>query len=594
MALAQAGPNAAELQVVLSHYASDPERLEAAKRLIANMPLYYSYDTPLLDSVEADLAPLMLKKMNFSLSPQDKEKWAAVDWSRAPKRPDVEAVSADYLISNIDMAFDEWKGRKWNASLSFGDFCELLLPYRIGDERLTPWRQLYLDHYGPLLDSAYQGDDALAACRALAQIIESQDRNIFNNDLRSPHRDAVSLFANRVGYCRDQCDVLTYAMRACGIPVTSDHLLVAPQNGASHQWMVVRDNATGRFIPFGYDGMVASRDTFPDDKRPKGKVHRQQFFGKKMADVTAQYFGENKAVVDIAPGMKDVWLGMLTRGQYIVIAKGEAKGRRAIFNNIEPGLFYIPLARENGAYKPCGHAFTIADGEVRAFAPDTTLMTSVEITRKMPLVDRHLQWMGPDVVGAVIEASTDHAFSRPDTLVRVAEPFASNRNVFQANGTKPYAAIRYSVSKGKRLHLAELSVFADTLMTQRGQLRIATAFDPQFGPEYLIDGDILTNFTGPDGVNSVTLQLVQPMPISAIMIVSHNDDNFVWPGQNYELLCLDGERGWRSLGRRTAATSSLTYDVPANALLWLRNLDKGTEEQPFIIQSSSQVWRLPL
>ena len=40
-------------------------------------------------------------------------------------------ITAEYLIDNIDRAFDNWQKRPWNRSLSFEDFCEYLLPYRV-------------------------------------------------------------------------------------------------------------------------------------------------------------------------------------------------------------------------------------------------------------------------------------------------------------------------------------------------------------------------------------------------------------------------------------------------------------------------------
>lgn len=35
----------------------------------------------------------------------------------------------------------------------FDDFCEFILPYKIGDEPLTEWREQLYNRYNPLLDS---------------------------------------------------------------------------------------------------------------------------------------------------------------------------------------------------------------------------------------------------------------------------------------------------------------------------------------------------------------------------------------------------------------------------------------------------------
>ena len=55
-ALKFAGDNRSELERVISHYDKDPEKLEAAKFLIRNMPRWYSYSGWQLDSIKPVLS----------------------------------------------------------------------------------------------------------------------------------------------------------------------------------------------------------------------------------------------------------------------------------------------------------------------------------------------------------------------------------------------------------------------------------------------------------------------------------------------------------------------------------------------------------
>lgn len=91
------------------------------------------------------------------------------------------------------------------------------LPYHIGDERLTPWRKIYEDRYATRLDSLYDGDDVLKACQVVMDQISKEGLGWYNDELSTPHRDALSLLGNRVGNCRDDCDRYIYALRACRI-----------------------------------------------------------------------------------------------------------------------------------------------------------------------------------------------------------------------------------------------------------------------------------------------------------------------------------------------------------------------------------------
>ena len=65
----------------------------------------------------------------------------------------IRTVDSAYLCDNIDQAFRVWRGQPWGKHVSFADFCECILPYRIGDETLGRWREEFYRTYNPLLDS---------------------------------------------------------------------------------------------------------------------------------------------------------------------------------------------------------------------------------------------------------------------------------------------------------------------------------------------------------------------------------------------------------------------------------------------------------
>ena len=166
-ALTFAGDNRAELEKVLAHYSSDPQKLEAARFLMRNMPHWYTYEGWQLDSVRnlltQDSLPVgLIKDMK-------KEPFYSL-----PKVYDAQVITAAYLIENIDLAFDVWKKYPWNRNLTFDDFCELILPYRIADEPLTSWRKLYHDYYASVLDSVYQGEDVVEACHVVCKVTQER------------------------------------------------------------------------------------------------------------------------------------------------------------------------------------------------------------------------------------------------------------------------------------------------------------------------------------------------------------------------------------------------------------------------------------
>ena len=105
------------------------------------------------------------------------------------------------------------------------------------------------------------------------------------------------------------------------------------------------------------------------------------------------------------------------------------------------------------------------------------------------------------------------------------------------------------------------------------------------------EGSKQTYFAAQDADTSwAGLQLAIPVRVSRICYIPRNDDNFVKPGDLYELLVWD--RGqWYTMGRQVPDTYGLDYEgVPAGHLYWLRDLTEGVEERIFTYEQGKQVW----
>ena len=136
-----AGKNRIELEKVLEHYKDSGPKYDAACFLIKNMPGYYSYaKSSGLDSLRK-IQSVIFHKKHFPRDLQDR--WSKFSYKSTPKVYDCHAIKAEYLIENIDLAFAAWQKRPWRHSLSFDEFCEWILPYRIGDEPLENWRKVF-------------------------------------------------------------------------------------------------------------------------------------------------------------------------------------------------------------------------------------------------------------------------------------------------------------------------------------------------------------------------------------------------------------------------------------------------------------------
>lgn len=113
-ALEFAGKNRGELEKVLEHYNYDSLKFEAAKFLIRNMPHWYSYEGAPLDSLKNILATAYKNPKVGDMSEIGGSQWRYYPFESLPKVYDAQVIKADYLIDNIDKAFDDWKRYPWN------------------------------------------------------------------------------------------------------------------------------------------------------------------------------------------------------------------------------------------------------------------------------------------------------------------------------------------------------------------------------------------------------------------------------------------------------------------------------------------------
>lgn len=605
-ALLFAGDNRGELEKVLTHYENNPEKQEAVRFLICNMPRWYGYEGWQLDSIK----PVLIQKDKGEVVPKDViEKWQRVSFYSLPKVYDAKVITADYLIENIDLAFDVWKRYPWNRSLGFDDFCELILPYRIGDEPLSSWRKLYHDHYTAILDSAYQGDDVIEASKA----VDEELKRVYyrwDTDFNIPHQSADFLFYHRVGFCREACDVTLYAMRACGIPVACEYFVYSPEYQHPHFWTTLRDT-TGKFIQFGFNEFEASRINPGSDGRKKGKVYRYCFGAQEepfsgitmdekvpvlfrdrfIKDVTANYYGENEVSIPVQSGYeKYVYLGVFSPNGWIPVDIAYNNKGNVTFRNLEPDVIYQPLVSDGHNHRAAGYPFIYTGDDISLLKPDTGDLKKAVLQRKMSLFGPYKDFQHRGIIGSHIEASLNRNFSNADLLYQFNDTLRSNYyELIPPDINKKYRYIRFNSPTDNILELAELAVFADS--TDKGQIELNRIGDytwPVSWLDNITDGDILSYFSTGDSSCFVAYDLGKATPIRKIVFSPRNDDNYVWPGDEYELFYQDGMNGWKPLGVQTATKQELHYLVPDNALLWLRDRTKGREEQVFIYKDGKQ------
>lgn len=603
--LTEAGSNSAELQSVIDSY--DGNIKDVAEYTVGAIWGHRGRTGPGIDSLEnlyRELPGAYVWLFDPSQLIRGK-RFAAMPLSESK---DSEVLTADYLKNNIDDACWLWENRLWNQDLPREIFCEMILPYRIADEPLTEWRSSYREWLREIEDTVARCASSVIAARIIASHIGSAH---YNDQLSTPHRSALSLLNTPIGYCREDCDRTVYAMRAMGIPVSIDLILVSPENGASHSWTVVWDNIDRMTRMFDNGAYLPTRDSIHYDHRRKGKIYRQTFapdfdrirrfrsaknppaalLNPWLKDVTAEYFGHNKATVEILPDkavlIKNdaVYLGVFAGRRFQPIDIAELNGYNAVFTDIEPNLIYAPITADGIV---CGYPFLLDDSnQVRYLKGDNQIMDHVRLTRKFPLRFLHRERLasivglqvqsGPTAYGPwqeieTIRSSPDHSYRR----IKINKPLQHRYiRLFKPSGTNALVDRILACRDTLGTDTLPLSVIGDA---DRYNRLLKTGYTAALEP----------------GAADCIVHIDSEEPVTSLFILPPNDDNFVVPSQKYELLYFAGSEGWKSLGRKVSTGFSIEFEAPHGALLWLRNLTKGKEEQIFVYRDSCQLFNIDL
>jgi len=351
-ALNTAGRNRGQLETVLNHYKSIRDTLgyKSAVFLVKNMP-----GLGVRDSTYGEFVP------------------------------DVETISASYLISNIDLALQSARSNILEGQLSFKDFCEYVLPYRLSQESLINWRRSCLREFSVISKPG----DAHSTYRILYSVNDSL-RKAFKFSYTAPPAQIQNwqeLNAKRQGDCWVMSSTAIYPLRAIGIPVSIDFVPTwGNVNGGSHAWNVVI-NQDGSSNPFmGCESTSSGYGPFNiyNFQRKPPKVFRRTFSAgiateflknrdrmtfppdlriERSIDVTNQYVTTADLTVQNSRlrGENHAFVSVYSNGTWKPVFWTKVNGEQAVFKDMATGVLYMICVYVDGQLLHVGSPLYIDD-----------------------------------------------------------------------------------------------------------------------------------------------------------------------------------------------------------------------------------------
>lgn len=631
-ALRAAGKNKSELKAVLRHYRTidkDPEKLLAAKYLIANMPAHYSYrDTAAINSYYSKA----LEILGTGPSP---------DWQRDTLRqigdreyaglthniiPDVEVITADYLIYSIDRAFQEWRTRPWSRHLTYDEFQEWILPYKVTElQSLDAWRDTLPAHYTDSISTVPADDVERNSISGAIEIVRGEihskqsaigHRVIWENRGSIPMRSAATWVRMTYGSCMDYVTMGTAVFRSVGLPAAVDQVPSWGRNSEGHSWYVFlsdrgREEPTINSLIIGAGMPFYTNERIPKVWRTTYTINRDMVKYRNTAkyvypfdlcqkDVTSHYTRTSDLVIETdhkqtakLTDKKYVYIAMAVNSggpQWKVLDLGILKRGKAHFKNMGREMLYIALGYDGRKLIPISRPFILhKSGAVEYIDnPDDSNAKTISMDLRRKYYENYnVVNMRRRILGGKIQCSDRPDFKDAVTLYTIKHtdiPY-----LIELNADRPYRYWRYLTPNGSWGSISELS-FHDANKNRLTGRGIANPEAGQDAIDRAYDGNLLSNFeiNQPDG-NWVGMDMGKPTIVKYASVSPRSDDNDICPGSEYELFCFDGQK-WSSLGYQRAEDNILHYDnIPLNTLLWLRNYTRGNNERPFMVKENGDI-----
>ena len=624
------GDNRPELEKVLARYSSPEDSLKyrAAVFLIENMPGHGYYEGEHLDRFK-EYYPLLrsmrLKKQSPEMAVDSIRRiYGKFDISLLKYREDIHTIDSAYLCRNIEWAFKVWEEQPWGRSVNFDEFCEYILPYRVGNETLSDWREMYYEKYNGILDCLRNSDssdreDPAAAARIITDSLTGPKKIFFTSAAPAalPHIGPVAA-DSRSGNCRDLVDFALYVCRALGIPCASDYMPFRGDGNVGHEWA----SFLGRDSLYCQDmgnpmvnvsrmktlrKMKVYRRTFSVNEELSGldiqEPDKSDFLKiPRFEDVTPAYaidFLEtlkvpgNELYGGIKP--KSAYLCMSSRFSWVPVAVGKFRRGNAEFEDIDCNVQVMRVASvEDGNLRFWSDPFYIKESGDLHFYRAGKELQDITVFRKFS--DNQELWLQKRMINGVFEGCNDSTFSKKERLHIIRKLPKRLLVPVRPNKSGPYRYVRYAGPRYGFCNIADMYFYSTDgeLLTGR-PMGTPGSYGGDKEHDYLsaLDGNSSTSFDSKKYYHGwVGLDFGEPKHIGKIVYTPRNRDNHVRPGDEYELFYCDGN--WKSAGRVTASSDSILYKgLPAGTLYILNNLSRGKDIRVFSYDNGVQEWDRP-
>jgi len=615
-ALAMSGENRNELKKVLRHYKKefpDKQKYEAACFLIRNMPLHYSYEPysyrEYCDSMiavftagyDSDMMVRRANEVNESLRPNLRKVF------------DINYLTSEYLIDDIDRAFEIWHDSPYLQHLSFEQMCEFVLPYKCFDgQPCDDWREYAALPEDSELMQMQQIHEYKHVPRAAAEIVSRSLQPLVKGRVFSiDGLDAIPSFDYKLlsvipfSTCQDFTGLDVIAQRASGVPVCTDITPNWPYMERPHYWNVVMNRNR---LEIDYLALETLPGDWHYEDNRMAKAFRRTFsvnpellkalrrgeklphpFNKEMfvKDVTTHYSN----VLDLKVKLKKrifcrrlVYLAVFDNEKWTAVDFGYAFGKMAHFKNVGfDNAYIVGICDDNGNLVPVSEPFVFdCYGYIKYCVAQKNVRT-ISLTRQY-IALWHIWRARERLRGGAIESSDFPDFSK-----------VASRSLFpqddilsvetEMEDSRAHRYWRFVTTKEDSTCVGDLFFFVD------GEIMDPKVFSSKDCDKWerVLDKDALSYSTIAKG-GYIGFDFGRDVQVDKVSCIRRGDGNDIFPGDVYELYVWMDDN-WKLFESKTAQDRSISFDgIPEGALYFIKCVSRGYQNRIFLYEEGNAIW----
>lgn len=359
-----AGTNRKELEKAIVYFKKqqDPQKLQAIYFLIGNMHNHFGVDYYWVDEQnkripfnELQYKDEAAAKLALEQLRKKHPKMRTVQFTRK----DLESLSGNELINNVNAAFKQWKQSPYRG-ISFNDFCEYILPYRVNIEPYQPWRSYYGQTYQWVAQKMKAN-----GINDMLRIHASMFAGLWGQQRRTeplPRLGAQQLNFRKNGMCEDGAAFTLFSMRSQGIPSVQNIIPYWATAKGGHFFATIYDNKMnpinyerstnrkfdrglsrepGKVLRATYAEQSNTLASFTDTKKIPSGILRS----KTYKDVTADYWPTaniSAKITTSSPSEKIVYACVFNGLRWRAIWWSKNINNSFTFTNMSKGVVYLP------------------------------------------------------------------------------------------------------------------------------------------------------------------------------------------------------------------------------------------------------------